>query len=75
MNVKPLAIATVLWLGLASQAGHALTLEQALHSALNHSPALHQQFARFQSTKEQRREVRSEYYPQVWHNRCNYWRK
>lgn len=66
MNVKPLAIATVLWLGLASQAGYALTLEQALHSALNHSPALHQQFARFQSTKEQRREVRSEYYPQVW---------
>ena len=45
--------------------GHALTLEQALTSALDHSPEIHQQCARYQAVLETREEVTSNYYPQV----------
>jgi adhesin transport system outer membrane protein len=43
----------------------ALTLEESLASAINHSPALHEQFARFQGRLELQGEARSKYYPQI----------
>ena len=41
------------------------TIEQSLVRAIEHSPQIHEQYARFQTVLEQREIVRSEYYPQV----------
>lgn len=43
----------------------AITLEASLASAIDHSPQLHEQFARFQGGLELQDEARSQYYPQV----------
>jgi adhesin transport system outer membrane protein len=41
------------------------TIEQSLVRAIEHSPQIREQYARFQTVLEQREIVRSEYYPQV----------
>jgi adhesin transport system outer membrane protein len=41
------------------------TIEQSLVRAIEHSPQIREQYARFQTVLEQREVVRSEYYPQV----------
>lgn len=43
----------------------ALTVEESLASAINNSPGLHEQFAKFQGTLEEQGGAKSEYYPQV----------
>ena len=41
------------------------TIEQSLVRAIEHSPQIREQYARFQTVLQQREIVRSEYYPQV----------
>lgn len=41
------------------------TIEQSLVKAIEHSPQIREQYARFQTVLQQREIVRSEYYPQV----------
>lgn len=44
---------------------HALTVEQSLAQAINNSPGLHEQFAKFQAGLAAQSGAQSEYYPQL----------
>ncbi|MEC5398060.1 TolC family outer membrane protein [Uliginosibacterium sp. H1] len=46
-------------------AGHGMTLEEAFAAAVDRSPELRRQYARYQSMREMRNEARSNYYPQL----------
>ncbi|MEE2729419.1 MAG: TolC family outer membrane protein [Pseudomonadota bacterium] len=64
-KLSALSFILTLALTLLPRMSIAITLEQALVSALDHSPEIHQQYARFQAVLQDREEVTANYYPQV----------